>query len=250
MKIIYILLPCLLLLSCGGSDSSESENSEESTEENDTLTSDNDIIIDEAPPRNDWDSEKLNGNVKSVSTHSFDVDKDGNEIGMGGYDDVTIFDEAGYILEKSSNGCCGAANEKIMYKRDSQGNLTHRIFKVVDAWDEITDDTPFDHKEKFFYDDEGVLVKMKIAGADSVLTMEYVYKWDELGRKTKEKIEDVEEEMSWEVVYTYKEQIDRVEYKFENTENNYSREYHYGESWDVIKEKLYMADGNIQEVLL
>lgn len=251
MHKLVLLVPIFFLLACGGSDPEVTEvSTEDSAETSMAASVDTVLEVPEEVPRNDWGEKSLEGAVKKLSTHTFDVDDEGQEVGMGGYSESFIFDERGFILRQSNTGCCGFGFEEIKYKRKEDGTLTHRIFKVDENYDEITEETPLDHKEKYFYDEDGTLVKMKVAGADSVLTEEHMYTWNASGQLIEKKVHDMSygEDETWSEHYTYNAdgQLIQLELVSDTDESLGGREYDYDENGMVIQERITLSDGMIQ----
>ena len=246
MKNLTLVLLVILLDACAGSQSESQSNCDDHSKDiqTDTISELSEELIEEVP-RNDWEEHNLLGNVKHYGIHSYDVDENGEEIGMGGYYESYDFDDRGFVLEMQTSGCCGYGEEHVNYKRKEDGTLTHRIFKRSDDYDAINEETPLDHKEKYFYK-EGVLVEMKIAGADSILKEEHHYKYDEGGQLIKETVYDGDDNLIKTVNYVYESDYMKESWEFPNEKQNYSREYYYNDHGDMSQQILNMASGNIQ----
>lgn len=249
-RYLTIIFSAILMFSCGGSEGSSTNNDERGSEEESNETDSiaiNELYEDDESSNNDWTKDGLKGEVKKVAIHSVDVDENGDEIGMGGYYEDTEYNAEGLITQKSSSGCCGAMNEEITYKRDDSGKLTHRIFRIVEPWEEHSNETPLDHKEKYFYKN-GVLVKMKIAGADSLLTEEHEYKLNDDGSIREEKVSYEDDSPDHTIKYSYSDEIEEEKHVFENPEKNYSYKYFFDENGLMTKQEMHFADGGVQEV--
>ena len=205
------------------------------------------IVIDSSGiiPGTDWEKENLKGIVKSVSIHSETIDENGEVYGMGGSHESKDFDRKGKQVEASTSGCCGAAFTTIDYKYNDKNQLTHRIIRQSDDWSEDDSEKEMTEKEKYFYNEEGALVKKKIAGPDKILVREHRYKFDSKGLMVKEEVEDV-----------LNEDIYTIEYIYEDTKritkttgaSSFTRVYYLNEEGVTTHEELNFEDGNIQEI--
>ena len=239
----------LVLNACSSDNHAESESAcdSELIETDSVETKVEEVVIDSSGiiPGTDWQKDNLNGMVKSISVHSETVDGNGDVYGMGGSYEGKEYNRIGKQIQANSSGCCGAAFTTIDYKYNDKNQLTHRIIRQSDDWSEDDSDKEMTEKEKYFYNEEGVLVKMKIAGSDKVLTREHRYQFNPKGKLIKEEIEDVLNED----VYT-------LEYIFESTKritkatgaSNFTQVYYINDDGLTTNEELHFEDGNTQEI--
>ena len=163
-----ILLLSAILLSCGGDENLDDEQDSNNLKETTADTVNKHVVVPDFDSLGryydtDWEKRNLIGKVLSVSHHSVEIDEDGNEFGMGGSTENMEFNFDGRLVSAGSYGCCGAMNEEIEYKYNDQNQLTHRILVWTEPGeDEEPREEEYDLKEKYFYDDDGILVKMKM----------------------------------------------------------------------------------------
>ena len=194
----------------------------------------------------DWEKQNLIGQIASLSEHSFDVDENGEEIGMGGSSHWYDFDSTGRIIEEGSNGCCGAEFRTIIYKYNEENQLTHRIIYATDDWSEdITKDADYSEKEKFFYK-EGVLVKIKKAGFDQELTqeVEFEFNGDEL---IKEEVFNEGSDQKEIITYTSSPSKCVETHYLSDTIFYYKIENDLDQIGNITETRKYFDDGKIQE---
>jgi hypothetical protein len=200
--------------------------------------------IHEEVVKNDLTMENLIGQVKTMSWSSVTIDDDGEEYGMGGYHEHKEYNKQGRFTELSTFGCCGAMNEEFEYRYNSEGQLTHRILRMSEPGDDID----FEHfylKEKYFYNDEGVLVKKKIAGEDQVLAAEHAYEFDSNGLLVTEDIQDFNGNDS-ETISFLTSDTKKTETHVDE-EGEYKRVYFYDDKGQLESDELHLKNGDIQE---
>lgn len=248
MKKILLLSSLVLLLTNCGNDTSEKSDDQsiDAMETNPIVASPDEQteIIDEIT-FNDWLELGLLGEVSYLGVHSNQLDEYGEEMGMGGAGEGITFNKNGFITEESSWGCCGAELTRIEYKYNANNEITHRIFfSAFD--DEALKTAMYNLKEKYFYNN-GVLVKMKVAGSDSVLTEEHIFHFDKNDQLIKEEVLS-EKDKSYVINYISKDNYKEVSFDYGDESENYKRTYELDENGRVIREKLYLSSGSIQDV--
>jgi len=243
--LILISLASLFLIACSTEQGKMSVSETSETE----LNSTNSIIeqtdsIHEEDVENDLTRENLIGQVKSMSWGSVTIDEDGEEYGMGGYHEHKKYNKLGRLTELSAFGCCGAMNEEFEYRYNSKGLLTHRILRTSEPGDDID----FEHfylKEKYFYNDEGGLVKKKIAGEDQVLVAEHEYEFDSNGLLVTEDIQDFNGNDSESISFLTSDTKKTETHVDEGGE--YKRVYFYDDKGQLESDELHLKNGDIQE---
>lgn len=249
---IKILLPftLLLVISCGEqNNNSKREKNRRKTEQNDSVSNDTDTIVkteSKEPQHTDWEKFQLKGKVKSLGIHTFQIDENGEQIGMGGSYQGYDFSEDGRFLEESSAGCCGAEFVKAFYVYNDQKQLTHKKFHEYEP-DEKQTLLGLVKKEKYFHNSEGELVKMKMAYADSVLQEEHEYKFNEEGQLIREKVTFQNDDPNYTILFEYSEDKDVERYVYEDESKNYKRIYYKDTSGLITSEELYTSKGSIQQ---
>jgi hypothetical protein len=190
--------------------------------------------------KNDLTDFELKGKVKSISIHSQQIDEEGERMGMGGFYESYDFNELGFISTLEMHGCCGYDPEYVNYKYNDKNQLTHRIFLREDEKD-------YYNKEKYFYDTNGVLVKVKIAGFDQVLNEEISFKYYEKGLIRKKEILNVVKDKKETVKYTYSDFKNTETYLDDNGDFDYKVVFIFDENRNLIEREMHFSDGKIQQ---
>lgn len=190
-----------------------------------------------------WRKEGLNGHVKSVSLSSVQIDENGEEFGMGGSYENKTFNAFVNISMISRGGCCGALNEEIEYLYNEDRQLTHRILRESEPWDEIDMDH-FAFKEKYFYTAEGELVKKKIAGEDQVLVGEHIYLYNDDHQLFEEEIINIKKDISEFITYEYSQNKKTESHLTQN--KVYKEMFFLDENGYVSKQELHLNNDDIQ----
>lgn len=249
-KVIYFsfIIISILVGSCNSSeDRQEDEVAVIENSDEDSVIGLNQLPEEEAEAFiTDWEKFNLIGEVVYISDHSYEVDDEGEQIGMGGAYVSYGFDSTGRISDKETSGCCGAYFRTIFYKYNDQNQLTHRIIYATDDWSEdITKDADYSSKEKYFYK-EDELVKVKIAGFDQVLTQEKEFEYEN-------------EELVLEVItFVHEEETETIKYEYSPTKYvethfksdsifDYKIEHDLDENGNIIEARMYLDDGKIQQ---
>lgn len=240
----------LILGSCGAEQEEKNNGQNQAEEEPIDATSQETIseLVDSSGviPNTDWEKENLNGIVKWISTHSQTIDEEGEPYGMGGSSESKEYNRKGSQTNASSSGCCGAYFTDIVYKYNNHNQLTHRIIKQSDDWVEDMADVEMYEKEKYFYNTDGLLVKMKVAGTDKVQTREHLYKFNTEGKMTEEMIIDFHQKDTNTVSYIREEL--KLTVKFKGPESDYKRVYFMDEKGLIQEEELHLEKGSIQQI--
>ena len=237
-----ILFSFILLLAC-------SENSVEDVVKEDTIeepiseintevTSEEDIVEDTLieEVNNDWTKMNLVGDVQSVSIHEFQVDEDGEEIGRGGSYEQYSFNVNGMILELNMDGCCGAESEKWEYIYNEGEYLTHRKqYFDLDRDDKFE---VFEQKEKYFYNSDSILVKIKFAGRDKELTKEISFDYNDDGSLKTKRVDYVIDGSFVESSFFYGPDYRTETVTGSDESMNYSITEHYGSNGLVRSEEM------------
>ncbi len=241
---IFFYLTTLVLSSCSMDGKVEDAQSENEMIINDTPEEEAEVVDQEQQPNNDWADKNLKARVKSIAKHSVQIDENGEEFGMGGAYEGYEFNEMGFIVMLDAAGCCGAFDEEVEYKYNDKGQLTHRIFRQTEPGDEIDNDH-FEYKEKYFYNEDGILVKKKVAGEDQQLVKEHEFTLNEEGKLIEEIITDIEEARKEIITYSYEDK--KVTRASKSEDNEYKEVEFKDENGNTIRHELHLNNGNIQE---
>lgn len=246
IKSIYkcLLLGAAFFFSCSSNDKAVVEQSAENLTSSDTTAEMEIVELLESEPKNDWTDNNLNGEVESIATHSVQIDENGEEFGMGGAYERFKFNDKGQITMMKMSGCCGAFDEEIEYKYNEKGQLTHRIFRQAEPGDDIDKDH-FEYKEKYFYNEDGTLVKKKIAGENQQLAREHEFTLNDEGKLIEEIINDLEEGTNEVVTYSYENQ--KFSRASKSEDNEYTEVEFKDEKGNTVRHELHLNNGNIQE---
>jgi hypothetical protein len=229
----FLIIP--FFVACGGQEGNNSQeqgsNNQEivdttSNEVVEELIDSNDVI-----PNTDWVKYQLKGKVQWISDASF-VLEDGEELIMSSYFEENTFDINGKQLTENLAGSGGLEPQEYEYRYNEKGQLTHRVLYHLDENNKYFEE--YELKEKYFYNAEGVLVKVKMAGYDQELLEETMYKFDSDGRVVEIEVHDVIHGNVTTDRYTYEENKEIISTSI-NGDDPYTNTYYYNENGLVLK---------------
>lgn len=165
-------------------------------------------------PKNHIEAEGLKGKVKYLSIYTHDIDEEGEREGMSAYIADYDINEYGNFIEYREADCCGFGEFVILYEYTEDNLLIRNYHVYTDEIDEKAIKKNFTYKEKYFYNEEDQLVKMKQIDDDTVLTKEIEYDYIADGRM-KEYVEFLANDVVKEHKFTYSDNSSK-EAVFEN----------------------------------
>ncbi|MCH2234603.1 MAG: hypothetical protein MK078_10145 [Crocinitomicaceae bacterium] len=246
MKYFLFFIP-FLILACGNevAETIESENHKQASADTSNVTLVEEIIpsLEVETINNDLTAMYLSGDIESVSIHTFQVDDEGEEIGMGGSYEYYSFNVNGMITQLEIAGCCGTDSEMWEYIYNDGDYLTHRKRYLDSDYDDEYEE--FMEKEKYFYNSDSILVKIKFAGEDKELTKETSFEYDDEGRIEIELTEYTSDDSYEERSYFYGPDYTTENVSGSDESMNYSSTEYYSENGMIIREEKTLSVGNM-----
>ncbi len=249
MKNIITFGLIIILISCQGEQVPDAEIQEQHIEESGVdstnsvteteLIDSNDVI-----PNTDWATYELKGRVEYTSESGF-VLEDGEELIMTSYYETNEFDRNGKQTSQEIFGSGGLEPQEWEYVYNDQGQLSHRILYYLDENDEHYEE--YDFKEKYFYNEEGVLVKVKMAGFDKELVEEHIYKFNTDGELIEKQEKYTNSGDTNILTYEYEEKKKTVYRQKDGEDAGSEHIYTYDDNGLLVEHKLICDDFTLEE---
>lgn len=162
--------------------------------------------------RNDLDTLKLKGRVKSLRETSYKVTEESKRIVKGEQerqksyenDSYVIFNEKGYKTEVTNFNQFGKVESHIIYSYDERGNNIESI--TYNSMEEPI------NKVVNVYDENGKTTECYVYGKSGALSTKFAFKYDEKGREISNRIEPYNSRLkAWELTYKYNDNGNVVE---------------------------------------